>query len=523
VAGSERVLRHVAETLNATTDAEAAIAAILPHLSEALGLRTAWVFRYDPVLRQFREVAAAALPPALAAGGGEPLRQGSCECQRRFLKGELLHAVNIVTCSRLRDAVGDRQGLERHASVALVTGERALGILNVAAPGRHRFSQRALAMAEAVAGQVSVAIDRSDLLRARELRIARLREASEGGHRMLEAEGEDELWSTAVREAARVTEAPFAALVRAGEVVARWEGEFRAHPRARPSRAGGLPDQGTWSVHGPAVRLGARSGAFCAVGGGLGHLVVESDRPGRFDAVDIEALSHLATALRLAVATQRERREGQTRAMEGERRRIARELHDAVSQKLFSAALSLASARSLLAGAPPEAAAALARTAAALTSAQDEMRALVRTLEPRPYGGLRRELADLVHSLAGARPTRLVLRLPREEPALALPAREALYRIASEALHNALRHARAGTVEVRLRRSRPSSSWILTVADDGVGLPPEGYRGAGLGLASMAERARDAGGRLLIRRRPGGGTVVRVEVPARAGGQGRGS
>ena len=90
---------------------------------------------------------------------------------------------------------------------------------------------------------------------------------------------------------------------------------------------------------------------------------------------------------------------------------------------------------------------------------------------------------------------------------------EAVYRIAQEALHNALRHATPTTVQVRL--STVDGSAVLEIIDDGTGFEPDAAGGAArrLGLASMRERARAAGGRLTVRSRPGAGTTVRVEVP----------
>ena len=96
-----------------------------------------------------------------------------------------------------------------------------------------------------------------------------------------------------------------------------------------------------------------------------------------------------------------------------------------------------------------------------------------------------------------------------EELSLAPSVQASLYRIASEALANALRHAEAGVVELRLHRAGPGV--VLTIADDGRGLPAAPV--PGVGLASMAERAEALGGELTVRSRPGGGTRVRASVP----------
>jgi signal transduction histidine kinase len=98
-------------------------------------------------------------------------------------------------------------------------------------------------------------------------------------------------------------------------------------------------------------------------------------------------------------------------------------------------------------------------------------------------------------------------------PRLAPVAEEAAYRVAQEALHNALRHGAPSTVEVRLGVS--DGTVRLEVYDDGRGFDPAVSSGAGarLGLASMRDRARAAGGRLEVRSAPGGGTTVRLVLP----------
>ncbi len=87
-----------------------------------------------------------------------------------------------------------------------------------------------------------------------------------------------------------------------------------------------------------------------------------------------------------------------------------------------------------------------------------------------------------------------------------------VFRIAQEALHNALRHAQASRIELRIRSE--DGGVALTVRDDGVGFDDGAVRSRRLGLTTMAERARSAGGALAIEAAPGGGTTVRLRVPA---------
>jgi signal transduction histidine kinase len=198
-----------------------------------------------------------------------------------------------------------------------------------------------------------------------------------------------------------------------------------------------------------------------------------------------------------------------------ERNRIARELHDAVSQKLFSLRLTVDAAAELIANDPRRASAELDTVRKLAAEAADELRAIVGGLLPPALAGnglevtLRKEteLLDRVH----AADVRFV---GGPVPALTAAREEAAYRIVQEALHNALRHADAKRVDVNLLCR--NGSVLVDVSDNGHGFdaaePVDTVRR--LGLSSMRERARAVGGRVTVSSQPGGGTVVRLEVPA---------
>ncbi len=98
-----------------------------------------------------------------------------------------------------------------------------------------------------------------------------------------------------------------------------------------------------------------------------------------------------------------------------------------------------------------------------------------------------------------------------EEPEASPEAKEALYRIAQEALHNTVKHARANNVEIRMSCT---SGWIdLEVSDDGVGFDARGEFPGHLGLRSMGERAERLGGTLEVEAAPGSGTRIHAHIP----------
>jgi signal transduction histidine kinase len=195
------------------------------------------------------------------------------------------------------------------------------------------------------------------------------------------------------------------------------------------------------------------------------------------------------------------------------------ELHDAVTQKLFSLRLTADAASALVERDPARAVAELATVRKLAAEATEELRAIVVEARPADLRGdgldiaLRKqaELLDRVHE-----PT-IRYTSCHCVPALTEARQQAVYRIAQEAVHNALRHAAAARVDVSMLSH--NGSVVLEVRDDGAGFDPSSALGSAqgsgrrLGLASMRERARAAGGRLDVTSEPGRGTTVRLEVP----------
>jgi signal transduction histidine kinase len=206
------------------------------------------------------------------------------------------------------------------------------------------------------------------------------------------------------------------------------------------------------------------------------------------------------------------------RALGEERRRLSRELHDCLSQTLYAIALNARTARELLDRDAAAAAEPLDHVTRLVEDGTAEMRSLVFRLRPE-------SLAD--HGLTGA--LRVLARTMRARYGLAIetqlgPAAEtaagtqqALYRIAREALFNAAQHASAGHVLVRM--ANEPGRVVLVVEDDGTGFDTGGTFPGHLGLRSMRERAREAGGTLELDSRPGGGTRVRACFPVPGAGR----
>jgi signal transduction histidine kinase len=211
---------------------------------------------------------------------------------------------------------------------------------------------------------------------------------------------------------------------------------------------------------------------------------------------------------------------GRLAALE-ERQRLARELHDSVSQVLYGIGLGARTARALLdrAAIAPELHASLAEPLDYVLSLAEaglaEMRALIFELRPDSLEreGLVAALSRQVVALHARHKLEVHTKLC-EEPVLPFEAKEALYRISQEALNNTVKHAQAQRVDIRLDIMQ--GEIILELTDDGVGFDPQAKYSGHLGLNSMHERARQMGGTLEIVSEAGQGALVRVRVPAPA-------
>jgi signal transduction histidine kinase len=233
-----------------------------------------------------------------------------------------------------------------------------------------------------------------------------------------------------------------------------------------------------------------------------------------FTADDEELLSILAQHAAIALTNARLYERSRELTIAEERSRLAHELHDAVSQKLFSLRLTAQAATALVDRDPSRAKGELQQVAALAAEAADELRAAVVELRPAALDedGLvatlrtHAQVLDRAHSAEVTFESRSVRALPAAQE-------EAMLRVAQEALHNALRHS--GAERVRVTLVRRGAGAVLRVTDDGSGFDPRAIRRAGrhLGLVSMRDRAGGVGGRLTVESEPGKGTTIEMEVP----------
>jgi signal transduction histidine kinase len=233
-----------------------------------------------------------------------------------------------------------------------------------------------------------------------------------------------------------------------------------------------------------------------------------------FDEEDQELIELLAAHASIAITNARLYEQSKELSILSERNRLALELHDVVSQKLFSVMLTAEAAAAQMDRDLVAARAQLARLRELAGEALEELRSLILGLRPPELerDGLAGTLRKEVEMVARTHGTDVQLQV---DPGFASDGDErelTLLRIAHEALHNAVRHAKASHVKVRL--SGENGVLVVEVSDDGIGFDPDApdVRSRHLGLTSMEERARELEGRLRIRSAPGQGTTVRVEL-----------
>jgi PAS domain S-box-containing protein len=197
---------------------------------------------------------------------------------------------------------------------------------------------------------------------------------------------------------------------------------------------------------------------------------------------------------------------------EQERTRLGFDLHDDVCQEIVGIGILVESVRRRLGPIPSDPATDLQRIARYLNEVVEHVRLLARELRPMLLHdlGLEGSLQSLVAGLTSAE-TLVSASFPTRIPRLEQDAEVAVYRIAQEALTNAIRHAQARSIVLTL--STAGRALALEVRDDGCGFDPGHHRGQALGLLSMEERALALGGRLEVKSAPGRGTVVRLECP----------
>ncbi len=247
----------------------------------------------------------------------------------------------------------------------------------------------------------------------------------------------------------------------------------------------------------------------------IGVLRIDHEEPGHFNETDAQLV--LAFANQVAVAVENARLYEQARSLASlqERQKLARDLHDSVSQALYGIALGARTARVLIEreqASPESLSESLDYVLSLAEAGLAEMRALI--FELRPESLEQEGLAAALTKQAAATRARYHIRVDVDlcdEPQILLRKKEALYRVAQEGLHNVVKHAQA--TSIRLVMSCDQHNISVEVHDDGLGFDPSQSYPGHLGLHSMRERIERHAGSFTIESAPGKGTTLIASLP----------
>ena len=427
------------------------------------------------------------------------------------------------------------EGYRSIASIPLLSKEQVQGVLTTASRQVRHFRQEDVNLLLSVGHQIGVAIENARLFEAEQRRAEQFRVIGELGRDITSILDVDELLAQMVKlikDAFGYYQVSIG-LIEEGQVVSRAGAGPLSDVYQSMRLTVGQEGIGGWvAQHGqpllvPNVSQEARY--YCIPEAAqirseltvpmntkeatIGVLDVQSRRVNAFDERDLMVLQALANQAAIALENAQLYEQAQHIAALEERQRLARELHDSVTQALYGVTLyAEASARLLSAGNITLAADHLEELRQTAQEALREMRLLIFELRPSllEEKGLIPALQARLETVEGRAGLQTSFKVEGEIK-LSPELEGELYRIAQESLNNALKHAQAHSISVILRRDGPCMA--LEIADDGIGFDPKtaGEVG-GLGLPGITERVAQLGGRLTIESQPDKGTRIMVEV-----------
>jgi nitrate/nitrite-specific signal transduction histidine kinase len=447
--------------------------------------------------------------------------------------GQPLVVRNVSADPRLTRMVVREEGLQSVAIVPLSSKGKVLGTLFATSRGYRKFTDQDVQLLTSISQQIGVAIENARLFEAEERRAEQFQVISEVGRRMTSLLAVDEL----LREIARLIRETLGyylvgiALIEADELIFKagaggiWENPRFQPPRLKVGREGItgwvaqsgepllVPDVGQepryFSLPEASEIRSELAVSLKTKEAVIGVLHVQSDHLNAFDESDLAVLQSLAHQAAIAIENAQLYEQARELAVVEERSRLARDLHDAVTQTLFSASLIAEVLPRIWEHSPDEGRHRLEELRELTRGALAEMRTLL--LELRPSTLVEAELGDLLRQLAESITGRARVPVTVEmEGECSLPpeVKVALYRIAQEALNNVAKHAGASQATVRLRCQPEGVE--LHIRDDGCGFDPESISPESLGLGIMHERAETIGATLTVESEIGRGTEIMV-------------
>jgi signal transduction histidine kinase len=458
-----------------------------------------------------------------------------------FLSNDIWHETRVRPAAR---DVGTNQLIRSYIAVPLRTGGRVIGVLSVESDQVNAFTYEDVDLLEAVAAQVGgpissarlyheaqrlaeqvrrrnkylevintlarMAVSTLDLGRLLATVTAEIQQGFGYGHVELYVVDED------AEELELVAQAGPEELMDVGYSQSLAIGLLgRAFRTATTVRVDDVRSDPDYYVNNMPHTRSELCVPLVASGRVLAILNLEARQPRAFTDDDVATLETAADVLASAIENARLYQRAQEAAVLEERSRLARDLHDSISQQLFSMTLTAQAARAQLDKNPHRTASQLERLQETASAALAEMRALIFQLRPPGLSeqGLIATLQQHVAMLRRREGLTIDLFVSGDERD-ARGIEQAMYRIAQEALNNVVKHAGACQVEVALDLTPEQVT--MAIVDDGRGFEQHAVgngNGRHLGLISMHERAAELGGRLEISSAPSAGTRITVIVP----------
>jgi signal transduction histidine kinase len=453
--------------------------------------------------------------------------------------GQPLVIRDISLDSRLSRGVVTETGLKSLVVVPLRSKQKTLGTLFLISPDLRDFEEGEVQLLIAAGQQIGVAVDNAYLFSSQQRRAEQFQVIAEVGRQITSIMEVDQL----LEEVVQLIQKSFGyehvaiALIEDDYAVYRvgsgrlWQDpDFNFNPAQLKIGSEGVT--GRVAATGQALYLPdvredpgyvemKGSGTLSEVtvpikvkGKVIGILDAQSQQLDAFDYSDLMVLQSLADQTAVAIENARLYKRAQQLAVVEERNRLARELHDSVTQALYGITLHAEAAyRQLDADNLELATDQLVELRNTAQEALREMRLLIFELRPSvvEMQGLVPALRARLEAVEERAGMRVEMNLV-ENLELSDQVQDSLYRIAQEALNNSLKHAKANQVILNLIAG--DSKAIMEIVDDGVGFnPEEEIEGGGLGLDGIIERAELINGKLTIDSRPGKGTTIKIEVP----------
>lgn len=533
-----KTLNKISSVISQSLDLQEILCSALEQVLRAADLDTGGIYIYDEKSGLLKVAAQHGFKPEFIKEI-DNLEYGEGFSGQVMESGQPLVIRDISQDSRLSRGIVKEAGLRSLAVVPLRSKQKTLGTLFLISHDLRDFDEEEMQLLISAGQQIGVAVDNASLFAAQQRRAEQFQVIAEVGRQITSIMDIDQVLEQVVdliqkafgyeHVAIATIENEYAVYrVGAGRL---WEDpEFSFNPSRLKIGAEGvtgrvaatgqalyLPDVREDSGYVEMKGSGTLSELTVPVkvkGQVIGVLDAQSVHLDAFDDSDLMVLQSLADQTAVAIENAKLYKQAQQLAVVEERNRLARELHDSVTQALYGITLHAEAAyRQLEAANPDMANEQLVELRGTAQEALREMRLLIFELRPSvvEMQGLVPALRARLEAVEERAGMRVEMNLD-ENLDLSDRVQDGLYRIAQEALNNALKHAKANQIIVNL--SGKLSKVTLEIIDDGLGFKPdEAVEGGGLGLDGIIERAELLRGELTLDSWPGKGTTIRIEVP----------